>query len=341
MNPSDTSIQPSIHPTIHPEKALFSGERAFPALPACEHFAGNEKLIGKAFALQQELGPIFDITCDCEDGAPAGQEKEHAEMVARMINSEANTLGMAGARVHDASHPCWKQDVEIILRDAGERVAYLTLPKPRGVDDVQRMIKTIQKTCAELGLKREIPIHVLIETHGALRDAWDIAALPDVQVLDLGLLDFISAHHGAIGSEAMRSPTQFTHPLICRARAEIAAAALANGCVPSHNITVDMKNAQQTHDDALRARTEFGYLRMYSIYPTQIQPIIDAMKPDFDEVREAAAILCKASALDWAPLQHEDKLHDRASYRFYWELLRRARLTGAEIDDEAERLFFS
>ena len=25
---------------------------------------------GKAFELQQKLGPIFDVTMDCEDGAP-------------------------------------------------------------------------------------------------------------------------------------------------------------------------------------------------------------------------------------------------------------------------------
>ncbi|MBW2712235.1 MAG: CoA ester lyase [Deltaproteobacteria bacterium] len=336
MNPSNADKQP-----IHPRNALFRGEKPFPVLPACEHFAGNEKLIGKAFALQQSMGKVFDITCDCEDGAPAGQEKEHAEMVVRMLNSEANAFGMAGARVHDASHLCWKQDVNIILTGAGERVSYLTLPKPRGADDVREMTDYIGRVCVELGLARKIPLHVLIETHGALRDVWEIATLSGVQVLDLGLLDFISAHHGAIGSEAMRSPGQFTHPLICRARAEISAAALANGCVPSHSITVDMKNAEQTYEDALRARKEFGYLRMYSIYPTQIQPIVDAMKPDFEEVREAAAILCKASALNWAPLQHDDKLHDRASYRFYWELLRRARLTGVEIDGEAERLFFS
>lgn len=336
MNPPDASSSP-----IHPRNALFAGEPAFPALPACEHFAGNEKLISKAFALQKSMGPLFDITCDCEDGAPAGQEKEHAEMIVRMLNSDANLFGMAGARVHDASHASWKQDIDILLRGAGERLAYLTLPKPRSADDVREMNDYIGRVCVNLGLARKIPIHVLIETHGALHDVWEIASLSGIQVLDLGLLDFISAHHGAIGSETMRSPGQFTHPLLCRARAEIAAAALANGCVPSHNITVDMKNAEQTYEDALRARTEYGYLRMYSIYPTQIQPIIDAMQPSFEEIRNAAAILCKASSVHWAPIQHQDKLHDRASYRFYWDLLQRARLTGVKIDTEAEQLFFS
>ena len=54
---------------VHPNEALFKGEKPFPAIPSCEHFAGSEKLIVKALELQDKLGPIFDITCDCEDGA--------------------------------------------------------------------------------------------------------------------------------------------------------------------------------------------------------------------------------------------------------------------------------
>ena len=61
---------------VHPKDALFGGEKPFPIVPTCEHFAGTETLITKALALQDSLGPIFDITCDCEDGAPAGKERE-------------------------------------------------------------------------------------------------------------------------------------------------------------------------------------------------------------------------------------------------------------------------
>jgi citrate lyase subunit beta/citryl-CoA lyase len=39
---------------------------------------------------------------------------------------------------------------------------------------------------------------VLIETPGALHEVWQIAALPRVESIDFGLMDFVSAHHGAI-----------------------------------------------------------------------------------------------------------------------------------------------
>jgi citrate lyase subunit beta / citryl-CoA lyase len=157
---------------IHPRQALFEGERPFPIIPSCEHFAGSEKLIGKAFELQDKLGPIFDITMDCEDGAPAGREQEHAEMVVAMQRSAANRHGQAGVRIHDPSHSRWRQDVEIVVRGAGDRIAYLTIPKPTAAAQVAEVIGTVQEVARGAGLTREIPIHVLIETHGALRQVW-------------------------------------------------------------------------------------------------------------------------------------------------------------------------
>jgi hypothetical protein len=70
---------------------------------------------------------------------------------------------------------------------------------------------------------------------------------------------------------------------------------------------------------------------MWSIHPRQIQPIVEAMRPDFAEVTEASGILLAAQNAHWGPIAWEGKLHDRASYRYYWELLRRAHATGAAL----------
>lgn len=79
---------------------------------------------------------------------------------------------------------------------------------------------------------------------------------------------------------------------------------------------------------------------MWSIYPAQIQPIVDAMKPDHSEVENGAAILLAAQKNDWGPIQYAGELHDRATYRYYWELLQKARITGVAIPAEADRAFF-
>lgn len=323
-----------------PEDILFAGEKPFPALPAVDHYAGAEKLMRKALQLQNELGPVFDITCDCEDGARAGAESEHAAMCAEVIAGSDNRHGRVAVRIHDITHPHWQQDLEILIPRAGHRLPFVTLPKPRSANDVRQQIAELRRCEKAAGLPPGIPVHVLIETHGALRDVWEIAAIPDVESLDFGLMDFVSAHHGAIPGHAMRSPGQFEHPLIVRAKSEIAAAALGNGIVPSHNVTTELTDTDAIRNDAQRARALFGYLRMWSIHPNQILPIVEAMRPDFSEVRTATEILLAAQEADWGPIRHEGKLHDRASYRYYWELLKRARATGIDLSGESRTRLF-
>ncbi len=325
----------------HPNEALFEGEPLMPIIPVCEHFAGTEVRIQKAFELQQQMGGVFDITMDLEDGAPTGQEREHAEMAARMQTSDANHFNMAGIRIHDYTNEHWREDVEIVVGEAGNRVAYLTIPKSTAASQPAEMIDYIRERTQRAGIDREIPIHVLVETHGALHDAWELAGLPNVQVLDFGLMDFVSAHRGAIPAACMRSPGQFEHQLIRRAKGIVVAAALAHGVVPAHNVTLELRDADVIHGDAHRARTEFGFMRQWSIYPAQIEPINRAMAPETPEVALGEAILLKAFEANWGPIQHEGDLHDRATYRYYWEALQRARLMHAPISDEIERLFFS
>lgn len=326
---------------VHPNEALFNAEKQFPIIPTCEHFAGSEKLIIKALELQEKLGPVFDITCDCEDGAQAGQEKEHAEMIARVLASDVNKHNMAGVRIHDYTHPHWQADLDILIPTIGDRVAYFTLPKTSCAAHIQEMVNYIQTKAKKHNIDRRIPIHVLVETHGALKESWEIAAIDWVQVLDFGMMDFVSDHQGAIPASCMRSPGQFNHPLLARAKAEMVTAALANGVVPAHNVTLDLKNPYQTYKDAERARKEFGFLRMWSIYPTQIKAIVDAMKPDYSEVNDASNILIAAQDNHWGPIQYEGELHDRATYRYYWQLLQRAQVTGLELPTESSNRFFN
>ena len=324
----------------HPKDALFAGEKPFPVIPACEHFAGSERLISKALDLQERLGAVFDITCDCEDGAEAGREKQHAEMIVGLLHSSANRFAMAGARIHDYTHPHWKKDVDILVGGAGQVIAYVTIPKCTSVAQADEMIAYVQAVAKRKKVKRVIPVHVLIETHGALHDAWEIAQLPGVQVLDFGLMDFVSGHHGAIHASNMRSPGQFEHPLLVRAKTEIVAAALAHGVVPAHNVSLDLRNPYDVFRDAWRARHDFGFLRMWSIHPSQIQPIVDAMKPDLGEVSDAAHILLAAQRANWGPIQYHGELHDRATYRYFWQLLQKAKITGMALPEEAAKAFF-
>ncbi len=327
--------------SLHPTAVLFAGSKPLPAIPAVDHYCGTEKLMRKAIGLQQQLGPVFDITLDCEDGAPAGHEREHAQMVGELIASGDNRFGRIGARIHDITHPHWREDLDLIVAAAGQRLAFLTLPKARAASDVETLLAALSDARTRYSLARKIPIHALVETHGALREAWRIAALSGVESLDFGLMDFISEHQGAIAANALKSPEQFEHPLIVRAKCEVAAAALAHSVIPTHNVTTALDDARIAQEDARRARRQFGYLRMWSIHPNQIEPILQGMRPAAGEIEEAAAILAQAQDARWGPIRVGAQLHDRGSFRHYWNLLVRARGTGMELPQEAEQRFFN
>ncbi len=59
------------------------------------------------------------------------------------------------------------------------------------------------------------------------------------------------------------------------------------------------------------------------------------------EVEEAEAILLKAHAADWGPIQHDGNLHDRATYRYYWEQLQRAHVQNLPLQESVKELFFA
>ncbi|HEY2817556.1 MAG TPA: aldolase/citrate lyase family protein [Casimicrobiaceae bacterium] len=324
---------------ISPQTALYGGERPLPVLPPCVHYAGSERFLAKALELQRERGAVFDVAGDCEDGAPVGGEIAHARMIAALIESDSNAHGRFGARIHDVRHSAWASDLEILIGDAGDRIAFLTLPKAENAADVERTLDAIGRHAARRGLARSIPMSVLIETPSAVHDVWRIAALPGIVSLDFGTLDFVSAHHGAIPLAAMESPGQFDHALVRRAKAEVAAAALAYAVVPAHGVTRALDDPETVYDDARRARDEIGFLRMWSIHPSQIDPIVRAFSPDAAEIDEAVAVLVAAQAVDWAPLRVAGKLHDRASYRYFWSVLQRAHAAGTPTPASAATFF--
>ena len=326
-----------MNPPIHPRIALFEPEEALPAaLPVCDHYAGTEPRMTKSLQLQAEMGPVFDVTLDNEDGAPVGGEVDQAQLIVALLNGPHNRYGRVGVRLLPVAHPRFA-DVAAIVVASARAPAYLMLPKPTGLADVQRAAQAIDA----LG-GGAIPLHALIETHGALRDVFAIAEHPRLESLSFGLMDFVSAHKGAIPQSAMRGAGQFDHPLVVRAKLEIAAACHAANKVPSHCVFTEFKDTQALQAAAEMASQLLGYTRMWSIHPSQIRPIVDAFAPTVAEVDQAIAIIVAAQAAQWAPISHTfshddtKQLHDRASYRYFWQVIERAHRTAPDKAIPAE-----
>ena len=324
----------------HPREVLLGAQAGAVSLPVCDHYSGVEARMKKSLALQAEMSEefgacVFDVTLDCEDGAPVCGESEHATLVSELVLGAA-AGARVGARVHPVSHESFAADVDTIVGRACRRLDYLMVPKVESAADVALAIEAIDAAGATA-----LPLHVLIESPLAVRNAFDIAAHPRVQSLSFGLMDFVSAHAGAIPADGMGAVGQFTHPLVVRAKLEIASAAHAFGKVPSHCVVTEFSDADAMRAAARRAAREFGYTRMWSIHPSQIRPILEAFAPDAQQIDVATRIVARAIEAEWAPVSVDGVLHDRASYRHFWQVLERAHATGRILPAEAQAWFVS
>jgi citrate lyase subunit beta/citryl-CoA lyase len=342
----------------HPREILLGSQAAAGALPVCDHYSGVEARMRKSLQLQaemtQEFGAcVFDVTLDCEDGAPVGGEHEHALMVAELaVQAKQTAASVPGSiaprvavRVHPVDHPAFASDIATIVTRAGAALCHLMIPKVESLADVERAVKEVDQVCP-VGT-HALPLHVLIESPAAVHRAFEIASHPRMQSMSFGLMDFVSAHGGAIPASAMsmgtvKSPQaldQFTHPLVVRAKLEISSACHAWGKVPAHGVVTEFSDTAVMESAARRAAHELGFTRMWSIHPNQIRPILAAFMPELREVEVAARIIAAAARADWAPIAVEAQLHDRASYRYYWQLLERAHQTGLCLPSEVQGYF--
>lgn len=325
--------------SVHPAQILLGAQAGnVSRLPVCDHYSGVEDRMRKSLQLQadmlQETGAcLFDVTLDCEDGAPVGQEMAHAKLVASLASS-ASAGQRVAVRVHAVDHVAFRQDIDIIAGQAAGALSHIMLPKVESLDEIN-----FAQKCLRSATDKEVPLHILIESPAAVERAFEMAAHPAVQSISFGLMDFVSAHGGAIPSSAMGVEGQFQHPLVVRAKLQIAAACHAHGKVPSHCVVTEFKDPSVMQAAATKAFKEFGYTRFWSIHPAQIRPILAAFMPTSDEVTVATDILAGAERADWAPISHNGVLHDRASYRYYWQLLERAYQTGQQIPVAASHWF--
>ena len=163
----------------HPRDVLLGAQAGGVQLPVCDHYSGVQSRMRKSLQLQaemtQEFGAcVFDVTLDCEDGAPVGGEAEHAALVTELALGAA-TDARVGVRVHPVDHPSFLADMATIAGQAAHRLTHIMVPKVESVADVQLAEQALLQAGAS-----DLPLHVLIESPAAVHRAFDIAAHPRV-----------------------------------------------------------------------------------------------------------------------------------------------------------------
>jgi citrate lyase subunit beta/citryl-CoA lyase len=203
--------------------------------------------------LIQEFGAcVFDVTLDCEDGARVGAEHDHAA-----VGGRAGARGLRGARRDIQRGPaegrCAGASGATILCSVtrygpslpvqGATCATSWCPR-WSPSRTSIALPPSSMPLIDSGRSSLMPVHVLLESPAAVHRAFDIAAHPRVESISFGLMDFVSAHGGAIPATAMSQAGQFAHPLVVRAKLEIASACHAHGKVPSHCVVTEFRDEE-------------------------------------------------------------------------------------------------
>lgn len=132
-------------------------------------------------------------------------------------------------------------------------------------------------------LRRRLPIIALIETARGLKDALEIAALPGIERLAFGTIDFCAELGCAHTREALLS-----------ARSSLVLASRLAGIVPPlDGVTTSVDDDDLVKDEA-RYACELGFGGKLAIHPRQIDPICAGFRPSECEIAWAQKVLATA-----------------------------------------------
>ena len=301
---------------VHPRDALFDAQAGAVVLPVCDHYCGVEARMRKSLRCRPSSAPVFDVTLDCEDGAPVGGEAEHARAGRR-------TRDVGCARLPASARACTRSTMPHSGRRRHHR-------RPRRRAPGHLMVPKVERSPTSCAPPRRSTPPARSRSAAACADRttlarcreFDIAAHPRIESLSFGLMDFVSAHRGAIPAAGMGAAGQFRTRWWCAPSSRSPPPATAT---PRRRRTASSPSSasRAMRAAATRAADELGYTRMWSIHPTRSGRSSRRSRRR-GRGRHAVEIVCGRAgcAVGADPLR--DTLHDRASYRYFWQVLERA-----------------
>jgi citrate lyase subunit beta/citryl-CoA lyase len=248
-----------------------NAEQKQPVFRSCLYVPGHQQeRISRAYASESDA-----VILDLEDAVPASQKLIARDIVASVTahpNSKPTYV-----RVNSMRSGLCEDDV---LAVAGAGLAGIRLAKTTSADEVKRVSDLLRQ------VGNPAAIHVLIETAGALEDAFALAtASPSVSMLGLGESDL----RADLGAD-YESPTMDA----CRARVIIVsrAAGLMNPC---QSVFPEPRDSRGLLLNSQYGR-RLGFMGRMAIHPAQVPIINNVYTPKSGEIEDAREI-CEAASL--------------------------------------------
>jgi citrate lyase beta subunit len=264
------------------------------------------------FGKAESAAPVVCI--DLEDAVPPDQKDEARAATCAWLQSATISSAIIGVRINHPSTLEGKADAEAVLarwtaafsvqtsKDGSEPApapcAFLMVPKVN--------------TAADLATLKGPPLWPIIESGIGLKNAWDIAAAPNVMGILFGAVDFAADIGCTLEWDSL-----------VYARGRLAAACGAAGIELLDVPHLDVRDEEGLIASTRRSKA-LGFTGRACIHPSQIAPVITAFKPTADEIEWARRVVHALAQANGAAALLDGKLIERPVARTAQRILEQA-----------------
>lgn len=263
----------------------------------------NEKIRAKIKDVASQVDVVLG---NLEDAIPADQKEAARKGFVSMARD--NDFGSTGlwTRINCLNSPWMLDDVIEIVKEAGNKVDVIMLPKVEGPWDVHYLDQLLAQLEARYGVKRPIMIHAILETAEGVNNIELIAAAsPRMHGMSLGPADLaasrgmkttrvggghpdygVLADGGNDGGARGFYQQDLWHYTVGR----MVDACLAYGLKPFYGPFGDFSDSAACEAQFRNAFLQ-GCLGAWSLHPSQIDIAKKVFSPDVNEVKFAKRIL--------------------------------------------------
>ena len=288
----------------------------------------------KSLQLQAELADEFGAACSTSRSIAKTAPRSAAKPSTRTGRGAGlRWPAGAGRRARAPGGPrCIRAGHRHHRRQGGHALCHLMVPKVEPVQDVERASHALARP------RRPPPGACAHRIPGGGAPRTRHRRAPAHAVARFGLMEFVSAHGGAIPSDGhgRRRPVHAPAGGARQARDRVRLPCPRQGTLAlawSPNSRLDrparrgggQRTNSVTRGCGASTRTRSG--------PSW------KLRAQRDRNRQGRKIHRCADRANWAPISHDGQLEDRASYRYYWHVLERAHRTGRSCPPECRAGF--
>lgn len=307
----------------------------------------NEKIRSKIKDIAADVDVVLG---NLEDAIPVGDKEAARKGFVKM--AQENDFGATGlwTRINCLNSPWMLDDVTEIVREAGNKVDVIMLPKVEGPWDIHYLDQLLAQLEAKHGVKRPILIHAILETAEGVKNVEDIAAAsPRMHGMSLGPAD-LAASRGMkttrvggghpdytvladAGPDAEAARARYQQDLWHYTVARMVDACLAYGLKPFYGPFGDFADGAACEAQFRNAFIQ-GCLGAWTLHPSQITIAKRVFSPDEKEVAFAKRIL-EAMPDGTGAVMIDGKMQDDATWKQAKVIVDLARLVAQKDPERA------